>query len=215
MAQEKIYVTLSGLPLWMEWQWPLRASEAGSDWYILHGRAWLADGSGLHADVSVNLTRTIQAALPSLEPEHAEPVAVNAVRKDFDTQQLELLKSGKRQPVPLSSRHYDFQRRQIIFEQADDEAIRRLLRQKAYWTAARGGAGERAGMADPADAVFLNSSSAHLLELARGLAEEGWLRLEGEQAAATEKLLGEAEAMKSALRHALEELEKKHAYERG
>ena len=215
MANEKIYVTLSGMPLWFEWQWPMRASEAGSDWSILHGRAWLADESGLHADVSVNLTRTIQEALPSLEPEHAQPVAVNAVRKDLDTQQLELLKSGKRQPVPLSSRHYDFQRRQLIFEQADDEAIRRLLRQKAYWTAARGGAGARAGMAEPADAVFVNTSSAHLLELAQGLAAEGWIRLEGEQAAATEKLLGEGESMKAALQHALDELAKKHAYERG
>lgn len=215
MANENIYVTLAGLPLWFEWQWPLRASEAGSDWTILHGRAWLADESGLHADVSVNLTRTIQEALPSLEPEHAEPVAVNAVRKDLDTRQLELLKSGKRQPVPLSSRHYDFQRRQLVFAQAEDEEMRRLLRQKVYWTAARGGAGARAWMADPADAVFVNSSTAHLLELARGLAEDGWIRLEGEQAQATEKLLGEAEAMKSAVAHALEELEKKHAYERG
>ncbi len=215
MAREKIYVTLTGLPLRFEWQWPLRASEAGSDWRVLHGRAWLADGSELHADVSVNLTQTIVAALPSLEAEHAGPVAVNAVRKDLDTQQLELLKSGKRQPVPLSSRHYDFQRQQLLFEAAEDEAIRRLLRQKVYWTAARGGAGARAWLADPADAVFVNTSAAHLLELGRELAGEGWLRLEGEQAAATDKLLAEAEAMKSQLARALEELEKKHAYERG
>ena len=215
MANEKIYVTLSGVPLWFEWQWPMRASDAGSDWTILHGRAWLADESGLHADVSVNLTRTIKDALPSLEPAHAEPVAINAVRKDFDTQQLEMVTSGKRQPVALSSRHYDFRRQQIIFEQADDEAIRRLLRQKMYWTAARGGAGARAGMADSTDAVFVNTPAEHLLELARGLAGEGWLRLENEQAQATEKLLGEAESMKSALAHALDELEKKHAYERG
>ena len=215
MAEESIYVTLSGVPLWFEWQWPMRASEAGSDWAIVHGRAWLADGSGLHADVSVNLTRTIQEALPSLQPEHAGPVAVNAVRKDVDTQQLEMLKSGKRQPVPLSSRHYDFRRQQLSFEQADEGAIRRMLLQKAYWTAARGGAAAKAWMADPADAVFVNTTTARLLELARALAAEGWLRLEGEQAAATEKLLGEAEAMKATLARALEELEKKHAYERG
>ncbi|HXZ26792.1 MAG TPA: hypothetical protein VEG08_02215 [Terriglobales bacterium] len=215
MADESIYVTLAGLPLWFEWQWPMRASEAGSDWTILHGRAWLADGSGLHADVSVNLTRTLKEALPSLVPEHASPVAVNAVRKDLDTHQLEMLKSGKRQPVPLSSRHYDFRRQQLLFEPAEDEAVRRMLLQKVYWTAARGGAGARAWMADPADAVFVDTSAAHLLELTRGLAEEGWLRLQGEQAAATEKLLGEAQAMKSALQLALEELEKKHAFERG
>jgi hypothetical protein len=142
-------------------------------------------------------------------------VAVNAVRKDFDTQQLEMVTSGKRQPVALSSRHYDFRRNQVIFEQADDEAIRRLLRQKAYWTAARGGAGARTWMADPTDAVFVNTSAAHLLELAQALAAEGWLRLEGEQAAATDKLLAEGEAMKAHLAHALEALEKKHAYERG
>src|SRR5215470_9896018 len=148
------YVTLSGLPVRIELQWPFHASQSGADWFSLHGRLWLDDGGPLHADVAVNLTQTIKEALPSLEPEHAEAVVVNALRKELDVRQLELLKSGKRQPVPVSSRHFNFKTRQLFFATATPEQVRHLLRRKAFWTAERHGAGTQACLADPYDALY-------------------------------------------------------------
>src|SRR5205085_1194935 len=84
MATDSHYVTLSGLPIRIELAWPFHASTSGADWFSLHGRVWLDDDSGLHADVAVNLTQVIKEALPSLGPEHAESGVVNAVRKDLD-----------------------------------------------------------------------------------------------------------------------------------
>src|SRR5207245_1655604 len=119
-----IYATLSGLPVRFELQWPFHLSTSGADWFSLHGRVSLDDGGSLHADVAVNLTQTIKEALPSLEPEHAEAVVINAIRKDLDNKQLELLKSGKRQPVPVSSRHFNFKASQLIFARVDDAEVR-------------------------------------------------------------------------------------------
>src|SRR3954469_5964920 len=153
-----IYATLSGLPVRFELQWPFHLSTSGADWFGLHGRVWLEDGGVLHADVAVNLTQTIKEALPSLEPEHAEAVVINAIRKDLDNKQLELLKSGKRQPVPVSSRHFNFKNNQLIFARADDQQVRDLLQRKVYWTAVRHGPDARSWITDAIDALYVNSS---------------------------------------------------------
>lgn len=210
-----IYSTLSGLPVRVELQWPFHLSTSGADWFSLHGRVWLDDGGPLHGDIAVNLTQTIKEALPSLEPEHAEAVVINAIRKDLDNKQLELLKSGKRQPVPISSRHFNFKTSRLIFVRADDQQIRDLLQRKVYWTALRHGESAQSWMADPIDALYINSDPARLLEAARLLDQDGLLRLEGEQATATPALLAKKDEFENALRHALGELEAKHAFERG
>ena len=56
MAMEKIFtgVTQHGMPVRVELQWPFHRSEGGSDWYVVHGRLWLADGGDLHADTVVD-----------------------------------------------------------------------------------------------------------------------------------------------------------------
>jgi hypothetical protein len=65
-------------------------------------------------------------------------------------------------------------------------------------------------------ALFLQTTPAHLLEVAgRLVAAQGLLRIEGEFAEATPGLVNQAERFESARRAAAEELEKKHAYERG
>ncbi len=209
------YATLSGLPVRFELHWPFHLSQSGADWYSLHGRVWLDDGGPLHADIAVNMTQTIKEALPSLEPEHAEAVVINAIRKDLDNKQLELLKSGKRQPVPVSSRHFKFKSNRLIFARADDQQIRDLLLRKAYWTTIRSGAAAQAWMADPIDALYVNSAPERLLESARALAAEGLLWLEGEHATSLAALLEKSYDMEAALKHALGELEAKHAFERG
>ena len=55
----------------------------------------------------------------------------------------------------------------------------------------------------------------HLVEIAGRMAGDGLVRMEGEFAIATEGLMGQAEKFEGAMRTAVEELEKKHAFERG
>ena len=208
------YVTLNGLPVRIELQWPFHASQSGADWFSLHGRLWLDDGGPLHADVAVNLTQTIKEALPSLDPEHAEAVVVNALRKELDVRQLELLKSGKRQPVPVSSRHFNFKTRQLVFAAATPEQVRELLRRKAYWTAARHGADAPSWLGDPYDALYCNCATEDLLKAAKQMAAEGLIHLEGEHAGALPALLDRREQFEAEMRAALEQLEAKHAFER-
>jgi hypothetical protein len=209
------FVTLSGLPLRMELQWPFHSSTSGADWFSLHGRAWLDDDSGLHADVAINLTQTIKDALPSLEPEHAESAIVNAIRKEFDVLQLELLKSGKRQPVTVSSRHYWFKQNRLIFAKAGDEAMRSFLRRKIYWTAARAGRDAKSWLTDPFDLEYLNVSAQQIVQAAQALASEGLVTVEGEYASATDALMQHAAEIEGEKNAALKALEEKHAYERG
>jgi hypothetical protein len=62
----------------------------------------------------------------------------------------------------------------------------------------------------------LESTPAHLIEVAERLvAGNGLVRMEGEFAEATPALIEQAEKFESAARMAIEELEKKHAFERG
>src|SRR3974377_1668118 len=70
-------VSLRGLPGRLELQWPFHRSEGGSDWHVVHGRLWLADGGELHADVALNLSQSINEVLPSRHGDLAFQVAVN------------------------------------------------------------------------------------------------------------------------------------------
>ncbi len=210
------YFTLGGLPVLIEMEWPFHASTAGADFHVIHGRATLADGSELHADVSVHLSAVIKEALPSLEPRDTESAVVNAIRKDLDRKQLELMKSGKRQPVPVSSRHYDFKNHKLIFTKATDAQIEDFLAKKVFWLGAKlGGPDARVWIADPYDADYLNTTPAGLLQAAQALAAQGVIRLEGEFASATQTLSGHAAELEAAMKAALHALEEKHKFERG
>jgi hypothetical protein len=69
---------------------------------------------------------------------------------------------------------------------------------------------------DPTEAQYLQTTRGHLIEIAtRLVAAQGLLRMESEWAEATPALMGQAERFESARRQAVEELEKKHAFERG
>jgi len=214
------YITLTGVPVRIDLEWPFHASTSGADWFSLHARVWLADGrdgqpdSGLHADVAVNVSQTIKEALPSLEPQHAESAAVNAIRKELDVRQLELLKSSKRIPVHVSSRVYDFKRQRLIFARADDEQLRDFLMRKAWWTAARAGRETQIWLTDPWDLEYLNSSAEHMIEAAQRLALEGLLGVKGDQAVATDALVARKDEIVGAMQTALQKLEAKHAFER-
>src|SRR6266849_4315197 len=107
-GEKKIWVTLTGLPLSIELQWPFHRSSSGADFWVLHGDVRLEGSEGLHAPVAVNLSATVREVLPSLESGDAEAPVINALRKEVDRRQIEFVKSGKLVPVQFSSRHYDF-----------------------------------------------------------------------------------------------------------
>ena len=132
-AGTKIWVTLKGLPLRIRLEWPFHQSTSGADFFVLHGDIRLEGSEGLHAPVAVNLSQTVREVMPSLEPQDAEAPVINALRKEVDRRQIEFLKSGKLLPVPFSSRHYDFKRRQWVFGKASDEAMAEFIERKVYW----------------------------------------------------------------------------------
>ena len=212
---KKIWVTLKGLPLTIRLDWPFHQSTSGADFWVLHGDIALEGSEGLHAPVAVNLSQTVREVLASLEPRDTEAPVINALRKEVDRRQIEFLKSGKLLPVPFSSRHYDFKRQQWIFGKASDDVMAEFIERKVYWQSTLSGE-KRVWLADPAEAQYLQTTPAHVVEIAaRLVAAQGLLRVEGEWAEPTQGLLGQATRFQSARREAVEELEKKHAFERG
>ena len=212
-GKKNIYVTLSGLPLTFDLKWPFHPSNSGADFWVLHADLQLQNTAGLHAPVAVNLSATVREVVPSLEPKDVEGPVINSLRKDVDRRQLEFVKSGKLVPVNFSSRHYDFKRSKWVFGKASEEEIARLLSRKVFWqTRVVGGA---VWIADPTEALYVESTTDYLLNVARRLATEGLMTLEGEYASANASLMAQAETFEADMKAALQELEKKHAYERG
>jgi hypothetical protein len=209
----RIHVTRTGLPLTVDLKWPFHRSGSGADFWVLHADIKLRNSEGLHAPVAVNLTTTVREVLPSLEPKDAEGPVISALRKEVDRRQLEFVKSGKLVPVQFSSRYYDFKRNKWFFGQTSDEEISLLITRKVFWQTKL--AGGNVWVGDPADALYLESSVAHLLDLARGLAESGLMTLEGEWASANASLMAQSEKFESDMKTALAEMEKKHAFEDG
>ncbi len=212
-GDKRIYVTRRGLPLSFHLEWPFRKSTSGADFFVLHGDIRLENSAGLHAPVAVNLSATVREVLPSLDPEDAERPVINALRKEVDRRQLEFVKSGKLVPVQFSSRHYDFKLNKWMFGKASDEEMALLLARKVYWQARL--VGGTVWVGDPAEALYVEASGEHLLEAARKLEGQGLIKLEGEWATANAALMEQAAKFEAEMRAALDELEKKHAFERG
>src|SRR5438270_9459215 len=212
---KKVWVTLKGLPLSIQLNWPFHQSTSGADFFVLHGDIRLEGSEGLHAPVAVNLSQTVREVMPSLEAKDAEAPVINALRKEVDRRQIEFVRSGKLLPVPFSSRHYDFKRQQWMFGKATDDAMAEFVEKKVYWQTKLSG-DPRVWIADPAEAQYVQTIPSHLIEVAaRLVAAQGLLRIEGEYAEATSGLMNRAERFEVARRQAVEELEKKHAFERG
>ena len=206
-------MTLAGLPLSFELHWPFHKSTSGADFWVLHADIRLENSNGLHAPVAVNLSATVREVMPSLEPKDAEAPVINTLRKEVDRRQIEFVKSGKLVPVHFSSRHYDFKRNKWVFGKASDDDVRLLIARKVYWQTRL--AGGPVWIGEPADALYVEASVTHMLEIARSLASEELMTLEGEWASANAALMAQAEKFEADMRIAVAELEKKHAFERG
>jgi hypothetical protein len=211
--EKKIYMSFEGLPLTFDLKWPFHKSTSGADFWVLHGMIRVENTEGLHAPIAVNLSATVREVMPSLERKDAEAPVINALRKEVDRKQVEFLKSAKLLPVNFSSRHYDFRRNRWVFEKASEEQLALFLERKVYWqTLATGG---EVWIADEIEAQYLDTTAHHLSEVAGELAKQGLWRMERAYGTATEKLMSQGARFQADVRKALEELEKKHAFERG
>lgn len=201
------YFTMIGLPVsFGRFEWPFHAATSGADTFIVHGQVTLETGSegpsaqaGLHAKVSASMTRTFAEVVAALEQPFAESFIYNAVRKTLDQGQLELVKSGNRQPVPVTTRYYSAKQKRFIFNDTTEQQRADFLAGKVYWLSGVLGGGAPVWIADPRDAQYLNATTAELVKTASALAKDGWISLSstGDWASATAKLQGERERMEA------------------
>jgi hypothetical protein len=198
------FVTLSGVPIEIaELRWPFHQSTSGSDWLILHGRVDLLESANperLHCEVAVAMTQTMKDALGSLAPEHVEGLVVNAIRKTIDNGQLAFLKSGKLQPVHVTSRFYSFSVKKIQFPPQAEPDVRELIKRRVFWL----GEEEPVEIAHPYDCQYVNLPPDKILDLAGQLAAGGLIDLSGGSARATDALHQEAASIQQAMHDGVE-----------
>ena len=200
------YVSLAGLPIsFSDFRWPFHRSTSGADTYIVHGIVHLEDGqaSPLHSKISASMTVTFAEIVPAAEQPYAETFIYNAVRKTLDQGQLELLKSGNRQPVPVTTRYYSRWQKKFFFSDTTDESRMDFLTLKVYWLSGALGANQPVWIADPRDAQYLNTTSEELARMAADLSRQGLLSLNEDTASATPALLARAEQYHAKLAEAL------------
>ena len=210
---KNIHVTRTGLPVSFKFGWPFRRATSGADFDVLHAEITLENSEGLRALVAVNLSATLREVLPSVEPKDTEGPIINALRKDIDNKQIEFLKSSKLVPLPFSSRHYDFKRNQWIFGKATDEEIAGLIERKVYWQTRL--VGGDVWLGDATEALYVQTTTDHIAEIAAGLAQQGLFTMARRYATASGSLVSQGERFGNEMADALRQLEEKHAFERG
>jgi hypothetical protein len=201
------YVTLAGLPVaFGQFAWPFHQSTSGADTYVVHGEMHLADGGAhnLHSKVAASVTLTFAEIVPALEQPYAETFVYNAVRKTVDLGQLEFLKSGNRQPVPVTTRFYSRWQKKFVFTDTDDNERLAYLLRKVYWLSGVLGESKPVWIADPRDAQYLNTTEEDLLRMANHEAGAGLMVVDGEFASATPQLMARAADYQAQLQAALD-----------
>src|ERR1700730_1226996 len=197
--QPDLYLTLHGLPLrFGKFTWPFHLSTSGADTYLVHGEVRLEDGeeSLLQAKIAASMTVTFAEIVLAPEQPFAEGFIYNAVRKTMDQGQLELVKSGNRQPVPVTTRYYSRWQKKFSFNDTTEAQRQECLAAKVYWLSGAVGGGAPVWLLDPRDAQYLNTTVDDLRKTAEMLAHEGIIQLAGswanggEYAAPTEALMG-------------------------
>ena len=217
-------LTLGGLPLtYTHFAWPFHESSAGADTSLVHGQVNLAvpDAEGkpspLHAKIAAAMTVTFREIVKAPEQPFSESFILNAVRKTFDQGQLELVKSGNRQPVPVTTRYYSPWQKRFSFNDTTEAQRHQFLAAKAYWFSAVLGGNAPVWLADPRDAQYLNTTPEDLKKSAAALAKEGLVTLakDPEFASATPALVARAEEFQAHLGEALSfikpHLQRRHA----
>jgi len=189
------FMTLHGLPLsFGRFSWPFHTSTSGADTFLVHGEVRLEDGEGspLHAKISASMTVTFAEIVPAPEQPFAEGFIYNAIRKTMDQGQLELVKSGNRQPVPVTTRYYSRWQKKFTFNDTTAEQRHDFLAAKAFWLSGVLGERKPVWMTDPRDAQYLNTTTGELKKTAENLAADGLIHLDAgmEYATPTDALMG-------------------------
>ena len=190
-----VFLTLHGLPLSFEkFMWPFHGSTSGADTFLVHGEVRLEDGESslLHAKIAASMTVTFAEIVKAPEQPFAEGFIYNAVRKTMDQGQLELVKSGNRQPVPVTTRFYSPWKKRFSFNDTTEAQRQEYLAAKVFWLSGVLGEGLPVWVVDPRDAQYLNTTVEELRKNAEALAGEGVVRLaaDTEFATPTEALMG-------------------------
>src|ERR1700761_4653200 len=175
------YVTVAGMPVTFgDFRWPFHRSVSGADTYIVHGVVHVADGtdSPLHAKVSASMTVTFAEIVSAPEQPYAESFIYSATRKTLDQGQLELLKSGNRQPVPVTTRYYSRWHKKFVFTDTTDESRQQFLESKIFWLSGVLGKSQPVWIADTRDAQYLNTTPEELMRAAAALAAAGLATLD-------------------------------------
>ena len=176
-----VYLTLHGLPLsFGRFAWPFHLSTSGADTYLVHGEVRLEDGTApaggesvLHAKIAASMTVTFAEIVLAPEQPFAESFIYNAVRKTMDQGQLELVKSGNRQPVPVTTRYYSRWQKKFSFNDTTEAQRQEYLAAKVFWLSGVLGGGRPVWLLDPRDAQYLNTTVEELRKTAVTLAREG------------------------------------------
>src|SRR5262245_27730800 len=194
------YFTRLGLPVSIELNWPFHLSTSGADFYILHGdmklEAEVKDGTPLHALLSVHVSQTVKESLPSLDRGVCESLIINSLRKEVDVKQLEFLKTSKRQPVPVSSRFFNSKTGRFAYDPYPEDRIPDFLMKKVFWLGYKlGGDAAPVWIGDPYDAEYLVTTTDKLGNAAHILAQQGFIKLDGEFAAATTALVAKSDQL--------------------
>lgn len=192
------YLTLHGLPLsFREFAWPFHTSTSGADTYLVHGEIWLEDGqsAALHSKIAASMTLTFAEIVKAPEQPFAEGFIYNAIRKTMDQGQLELVKSGNRQPVPVTTRYFSPWKKQFNFNDTTEAQREAYLVAKAFWLSGVLGGGEPVWLADPHDAQYLNTTVAELKKTTAALVGAGLIQLaaDADFATPTAALMGRRE----------------------
>ncbi|HEY7406609.1 MAG TPA: hypothetical protein VIB39_23980, partial [Candidatus Angelobacter sp.] len=122
----------------------------------------------------------------------------------IDNGQLAFVKSGKLQPVHVTSRYYSFVTKEIQFPTQSDHDVLQLLKSRIFWIGAKANKGAPISLAHPYDCQYVNVSRQRILELAKQLVAQGLINLESEFATATDALLKEEPAFIAAMNRGVE-----------
>jgi hypothetical protein len=199
------YVTMAGMPItFSDFRWPFHRSVSGADTYIVHGVVHVADGTDalLHAKVSASMTVTFAEIVPAPEQPYAESFIYSAIRKTLDQGQLELLKSGNRQPVPVTTRYYSRWQKKFFFTDTDEQGRQQFLQAKIFWLSGVLGNSQPVWIADPRDAQYLNTTSEDMVLAAQVLAGAGLVTLDEDFATASPALMAREAEFREQLQEA-------------
>ena len=88
-----------------------------------------------------------------------------------------------------------------------------MIERKVYWQTRL--VGGDVWLGDPIEALYFDTTIDHIAEIAEGLAQQGLFTLARRHATALDALMDQRDRFESEMAAALQELEEKHAFERG